>query len=120
MCTFASPNTIPMHNEIHHLNDAHELVAKAAASILYFYSDRCAPCISLRPKIQDMAEQDFPLLSLAFINSEHHPAIAAHYGVFANPAIIVFFEGHEYRRYSKFISVSQLTEDIERVYRMLF
>lgn len=109
-----------MHNEIHHLNETHELVAKAAASILYFYSDRCAPCVSLRPKIQEMAEQDFPLLSLAFINSEHHPVIAAQYGVFANPAIIVFFEGREYRRYSKYISVSQLTQDIERVYRMLF
>lgn len=109
-----------MHNELHHLNETHELVAKAAASILYFYSDRCAPCVSLRPKIQEMTEQEFPLITLAFVNSEHHPDIAAHYGVFANPAIIVFFEGREYRRYSKYISVSQLSEEIERVYRMLF
>ncbi|HZK08386.1 MAG TPA: thioredoxin family protein [Bacteroidales bacterium] len=109
-----------MENELHHLPTLIDQVQHAAACILYFYSDRCAPCVSLRPKIQEMTEQEFPQMSLIFVNSEFHPDISAHYGVFANPAIVVFFEGREFRRYSKYISVSQLSDDIERVYRMLF
>ncbi|MCK9269687.1 MAG: thioredoxin family protein [Bacteroidales bacterium] len=109
-----------MENEIHHLPTLIDQVQHAAAYIIYFYSDRCAPCVTLRPKIQKMTDEEFPKITLSFVNSEYHPDIAAHYGVFANPAIIVFFEGREYRRYSKYISVGQLSGEIERVYRMLF
>jgi thioredoxin-like negative regulator of GroEL len=109
-----------MQNDLHHLPTLIDHVQHAAAYMIYFYSDRCAPCVSLRPKIREMINQDFSKVTLTFVNSEFHPDIAAHYGVFANPAIIVFFEGREYRRYSKYISVSQLSDEIERVYRMLF
>ena len=88
--------------------------------IAYFYGDRCAPCISLRPKISQMVAEDFPDMELVFINSEDHPETTAHFSVFANPAIIVFFEGKEYRRYSKYISTNELGGDIERIYTMVF
>lgn len=39
-----------MENELHHLPTIIDQVQHAAACILYFYSDRCAPCVSLRPK----------------------------------------------------------------------
>ncbi len=88
--------------------------------IVYFYSDNCAPCISLRPKVSQMVVEHFAKMKLILINSEEHPEVTGHFGVFANPAIIVFFEGKEFRRYSKYISIHELGGDIERVYKMVF
>jgi thioredoxin 1 len=109
-----------MENEIKNLNELAALIEKEKGLVVYFYSDRCSPCISLRPKVKQLVDFDFRNLRLQFVNSEHFPAIAAHFGVFANPTIIVFFEGREFRRYSKYISINQLGGDIERVYQMVF
>jgi thioredoxin-like negative regulator of GroEL len=88
--------------------------------IVYFYSDKCAPCISLRPKVTRMVEGNFPEMKLVLINSEEYPEVTGSFGVFANPTLIVFFEGKEFRRYSKYISINELGGDIERVYNMVF
>jgi thioredoxin 1 len=95
-------------------------IANEKGVVVYFYSDRCAPCISLRPKVKSLVEKEFPEMKLVFVNSENHPEIPAQYGVFANPCILVFFEGKEFNRYSKYISAGQLSYDIQRVYSMVF
>ncbi len=109
-----------MENEVKSLNDLVGFIEKEKGLVAYFYSDRCAPCVSLRPKVKQMIDDEFRHIRLVFINSEHQPLIAAHFGVFANPTIIVFFEGKEFRRYSKYISINELGGDIERVYQMVF
>jgi len=109
-----------MTNETTTIEEINEIVAKEAAVIIYFYSDNCAPCISLRPKVQQLVVDDFPKVKLLLVNSEKYPALPASYGVFANPTIIIFFDGREYRRESKYISIPQLSQDIERPYNMIF
>lgn len=109
-----------MENEIHLLAEVQTFSENEKGLLLYFYSDRCAPCVSLRPKIAGMIAEDFNQMKMVFVNSENNPEIPAHYGVFANPSIIVFFEGREFRRYSKYISISEMGVDIERVYKMVF
>lgn len=100
--------------------EINSLIAEEEAVIIYFYSDNCAPCLSLRPKVQQLVTDDFHEIKLAFVNSEKYPAIPASYNVFANPTIILFFGGREYRRESKYISIPQLGEAIERPYNMIF
>lgn len=109
-----------MESEIKSRESLQSLIEKEKAVIVYFYSDRCSPCISLRPKVIDMVKTAFQGVRLVFVNSEKVPEVAAAFSVFANPAIIVFIEGREYRRYSKYISINELGSDIERVYRMVF
>ncbi len=95
-------------------------IKQNAAMMLYFYNDHCAPCLSLRPKVDEMAQQKFPEMKLKFVNSEGNESITAQYGVFSNPTIIVFFEGKEYKRFSKYISISELEEAIDRPYQLMF
>ncbi len=109
-----------MENEINNLAELLELVKNEKGLLSYFYSNSCAPCISLRPKVQQMVSGNFDGMKLVFINSEQIPDVPAHYGVFANPCIIVFFEGKEFRRYSKYISINELGGDIDRIYKMVF
>lgn len=109
-----------MKNEYHSIEKLHEIISGEKGLLAYFYSDRCAPCVSLRPKVETLVSEYFQDMKMVFVNSEAHPDISAHYGIFANPCILVFFEGHEFRRYSKYISISQLGSDIQRVYSLLF
>lgn len=109
-----------MTNEFTNIEEINELIANEVAVIIYFYSDNCAPCVSLRPKVQKMVDDSFPEIKLAFVNSQKHPALPAAYSVFANPTLLLFFDGREYRRESKYISISQLSEVIKRPYKMIF
>jgi thioredoxin 1 len=101
-------------NDIHKFNDENQAV------MLYFYNDNCAPCKVLRPKVQALVEIEFPEMKFKLINAEQFSAIAAEYGVFSSPTIIVFFEAKEYIRESKNISISELHKKIQRIYSMIY
>ena len=101
-------------------NILEEEIKSNDALILYFYSDRCAPCISLRPKVQECIRSDFQKIKLIFINSEKDPELAASQNVFAHPTLISYFQGKEFQRWSKYVSVSQIAVAIERPYQLLF
>lgn len=103
--------------ELQHLE---QLIRENQAVMLYFYSDRCAPCVSLRPKVEALIQQNYSSIELCFIDSENHPAITAQFGVFANPAILVFFEGNEFMRWSKYVSIQQIETAIDRLYQIIF
>ncbi|MBE0638304.1 MAG: thioredoxin family protein [Bacteroidales bacterium] len=109
-----------MTNEITSLEAIQEMIRNEKGVAVYFYNDRCAPCVSLRPKVQQLIDEDFPEMKLVFVNSETNPAFPAHFGVFANPCILIFFEGKEFNRYSKYISINQLGGDISRIYEIVF
>lgn len=96
------------------------LIQSSSGIVLYFYNDSCAPCVALRPKIQEVMDEYFPEMKLGMINSAHAPELSAGYNVFASPTIIIFFEGKEYLRFSKYISIQEFKEKVERYYKMLF
>lgn len=112
--------TIIMNNEFETKEEINNLVEIESAVIIYFYSDNCAPCLSLRPKVQKLVEKTYPKIKLAFVNSEKYPLLPAEFSIFSNPTLLLFLEGREYRRESKYISIPQLSEAIERPYNMIF
>jgi len=102
------------------IHDIENLIASKTAILLYFYNDACAPCKILRPKVQEMIETHFPKMGFQLVNTEKYSGSAAHFGVFASPTLLVFFEGKEYIRESKNISMGELHDKIERIYGMVF
>lgn len=109
-----------MEKELEKIEDARNLIQQEQAVLLYFYNDHCAPCISLRPKVMELIRQHFPKVELAFINSEKHPEFSAEFGVYENPVLLLFFDGREHWRGSKYISIAALKETIERPYSIIF
>jgi len=109
-----------MDNELNTLAQLQEAINNDAGLIAYFYSDNCAPCISLRPKIKELISKSYPQMQLYFINSEKRPEIAAEFGIFANPTLLIYFDRKEYLRKSKYVSIPELSEGIERLYKMMF
>lgn len=102
------------------IQDIEKLITDKTAVLLYFYNDNCAPCKVLRPKVHEMAVTDFPEIDFHLINAEQFPALSAQFGVFSSPTILIFFEGKEYIRESKNISISELHDKINRIYKMIF
>jgi thioredoxin 1 len=109
-----------LNNELNSIEQVEKLVAEKPAVMVYFYNDNCAPCLSLRPKVIDLLDNSFEKMELAFVNSGINPEIPARYNAFTNPTLILFFDGREYRRESKYISIPQLAETIDRPYEMIF
>lgn len=105
--------------EISKLEDLQSFIQSNDALLVYFYNDNCAPCKSLRPKVLELIEQDFDKMHIAFVNSIHSE-ICSQFGIFENPTILVFFEGKEFLRKGKYVSVQELSAAIERYYNMLF
>lgn len=100
--------------------DLEKLIRISPALLVYFYNDRCAPCVALRPKVEAMITEEFPKMSHTYINAAEFPELAASNGVFASPTIVVFFEGKENFRVSKYISIDELAGRISRYYNLLF
>jgi len=97
-----------------------ERIKKTRTMILYFFNPDCAACNSLRPKVEEMVLTKFPGLELLSIDASTNPSLTSKVGVYSAPTILVFFEGMEYIRESKYISVQQLGFKISRYYDMIF
>lgn len=109
-----------MHKELPNYDKLQQITNENSAVILYFFSNNCAPCASLRPKIKELVDTHFPEIKLVLINAENTPEVSAQMGAFSFPTIILFFEGKEYRRESIYISIPQLKDYISRPYNMIF
>ena len=90
------------------------------AVILYFTADHCNVCKVLKPAIREMIADQFPKMVFKEINTVEFPDLAAKYQAFSIPLILVFFDGREFFRKGRAMSVKELAADISRPYQMLF
>ena len=95
-------------------------VESELAVLIYFKNDNCAPCLVLRPKVKELIDEFFPNIEMIVIDSVQQPEFAGEYQVYANPTLLVFFDGKEYLRKSKFVAIPQLKVEISRLYEMMF
>ena len=109
-----------MRIEIGSMPEIQEFIKSEMALIIYFYNDDCPPCLSLRPKVEAMVENDYSEMKLIFVNSKSHPEIPASFSIFSNPTLLVYFDGKESKRFSKYISIPELSQSVDRYYNMIF
>jgi thiol-disulfide isomerase/thioredoxin len=95
-------------------------VNQSQGIVLYFKNDMCAPCLAIRTKVEELMTQKFPKMEFLIVDTVTDPLLSNEFKVFANPTILTFFEGKEYIRKSKYISIDGLGEEIERLYKMVF
>ncbi len=97
-----------------------DIISDEKGVVVYFYNTSCSSCEVLRPKIRAMVNKSFPEIKFEEINAQEYPGITAEAAVYASPTIVVYFEEKESIRESRYISVQQLEDKIERYYNMLF
>jgi thioredoxin 1 len=81
------------------LNTTHDAV------MLYFSAPTCNVCHALKPKLTEAIMDNFPTFVIESIDISETPEIASHFSVFAIPTVLIFFQGREFLRKSRHMSV---------------
>ncbi|GII95253.1 hypothetical protein Ssi02_54840 [Sinosporangium siamense] len=63
-----------------------------------FWADWCPPCKMIAPVLEQLDVELGDRLTIAKINGDDHPQIAARYGVMAFPTLLLFRNGEVVRR----------------------
>ncbi len=97
-----------------------DLLSDKVSAIFYFNQESCSVGVSIKEKLLELVNSNFPQLDCYFINIEKLPNLSAQLSIFVYPTILVFLEGQEYYRYSRNLSISQIKEQLSRPYHMLY
>jgi len=90
-----------------------------AALVLYFSSPSCSVCQVLRPKVMHALATAYPAMGRYHADLALYPELAAHFQVFSAPTLIVFFQGREFIRKGRAVSVAGLLQEIKRPYELM-
>lgn len=69
-----------------------EVINKEGIALVDFYASWCGPCRLLAPVIEEIAEER-PDITVAKVNVEEEPALAARFDIMSIPCVIVFENG---------------------------
>lgn len=96
-----------------------DLIVSKLGVMLYFSGESCNVCHALRPKVKELFDADFPLIEQIFLDAHENLEIAVKYQVFSVPTLIVFLDGKEFIKEGRNMSLTQLKEKLDRVYKIL-
>ncbi len=94
------------------------LIATTKALLLYCSHDKCNVCKVLRPKVENLIASKFPKIQIEYIDIAKTPRRSAFLQVFAAPTLLIFFEGKEFYRKSRNISIFELEQLLTRPYNL--
>lgn len=101
------------------LKELNNVLKDNLAVVLYFSSPSCNVCHVLRPKLMEALEKEYPSIGRYHADISLTPEIAAEFQVFSAPTIIVFFEGREFIRKGRAMSVDGLLQEMRRPYELM-
>jgi thioredoxin 1 len=58
-----------------------------------FWAEWCAPCRAIAPTLDELARESAGKVSLAKVNVDEHPSLAARYGIRSIPTILLIKGG---------------------------
>lgn len=96
-----------------------ELISTETAVAVYFSAPNCGVCEALRPKVEELLAARFPAIKYVHVQIDKAPGISGVYGVFSAPTLLIFFEGKEFLRKVRLMSILELAQIIARPYNML-
>jgi len=97
-----------------------QTVETESAVMLYFSAPSCHVCHALRPKLFHAVAEHFPNIVIQHIDISKEADTAAAFHVFSIPTVLIFFEGKEYLRKSRYMSVDDVIESVTRPYALLY
>ncbi len=97
-----------------------DFIESNGASLVYFSTPQCNVCKVLKPKVNEFISEEFEKIQMAYVDCELLKEVAAQNRIFAVPTILVFFDGKEFFRKSRNISISEFRTELERPYSMFF
>ena len=101
------------------IESVEKTIKENLAVMVYFSAPTCNVCHALKPKLFEAIEGNFQEFSIVTVDVSVEQEIAAHFGVFAIPAVLVFLDAKEFLRKSRHMSVDEIIRDIRRPYEIM-
>jgi thioredoxin-like negative regulator of GroEL len=105
--------------QISNIDELNEVILNNPIVLLYFSTQKCNVCKTLKPKVQSMLA-NYPNAVSRYIDLEKFTEVTGKYTVFSIPTIIVLIDGKEYIRESRHFSLFELEQKIQRYYVMFY
>jgi thioredoxin 1 len=101
-----------------HLTEASfddEVARHTEVLMVDFWAEWCAPCRAIAPTLDELARESAGRVSLAKVNVDEHPALAARYGVRSIPTILLMKGGAVVDQIVGAVPKSQLKKKLDAI-----
>mgnify|MGYP002712980340 CR=1 FL=1 len=88
------------------------------ASLILFGGEHCGVCHTIKPKIESLMAEQFPDITLAYVDCEQSPDICGQQSVFTLPVIKMYIEGQMCMELVRGFSLMELSSQVDRIYRL--
>ena len=102
------------------VDEINKLIDHNSFVLIYFSGENCAVCKSLKPKIAELFNVNFPMVKCIEIPTDKAIDVTAHFGVFSLPTILLFVEQKESLRKGRNISLAMFKEETKRLYKLFY
>ncbi len=104
--------------QLHTIEELKTYIKQDGLSILEIASSSCAPCSSIKRKIEDWAA-GYPHIRTAFAEIEEIPEITGQLQIFTAPAVLVFADGKRCIEQAGYFSMDEVFRQIERYIELM-
>jgi thioredoxin-like negative regulator of GroEL len=87
-------------------------IADSNLLIAYFSQPECNICKTLRPKIEVLVA-DYTTIDFQYIDTQICSILRGQYLIFTVPTIILFYQGREVKRWSRYLSVEEVKIELD-------
>ncbi len=90
------------------------------ASLLYVSAPNCNVCDVLKEKVKKEFSNRFPKIKMAEVDSSKVPQVSSKFNIFSAPTFLIFFDGKEFAREGRNVSLTLLSRKMEKIYDLYF
>lgn len=100
------------------IEQLHRFIGQEGIVILEVASITCAPCVSIRRKIEEW-QKEYPSIPAAYIEMESVPEAGGELQIFTAPAVLVYIDGKLSIKQAGYFSLDEVFHQIERYISMM-